>query len=64
MQNSVKTSDLLQYRAQHIVPKRMETLTKAILDKDYNTFAEETMKVWLVFYKEIIQSLTNKGQEL
>lgn len=45
MQNSVKTSELLPYRAKHIIPKRMEMITTAILDKDFKTFAEETIKV-------------------
>ncbi|KAK2140167.1 hypothetical protein LSH36_1457g00007, partial [Paralvinella palmiformis] len=44
MQNSVKTSELLPYRAKHIIPKRMEMITTAILDKDFKTFAEETIK--------------------
>lgn len=43
MQRTVETSSLLQHRIKHVVPKRMETLTKAIKDKDFPTFAEETM---------------------
>ena len=44
MQTSVETSELLQERIKQ-VPRRMELMTKAILQKDYQLFAELTMKV-------------------
>jgi len=47
MQTSVKTSQLLAHRAEKIVPERMVEMRRAIKDKDFQTFAEITMKVWL-----------------
>ncbi|XP_045774338.1 diphosphomevalonate decarboxylase [Maniola jurtina] len=44
MQNSVATSELLKYRVQHSVPKRVDDICKAIKDKNFATFAEITMK--------------------
>ncbi|RIA98615.1 diphosphomevalonate decarboxylase [Glomus cerebriforme] len=44
MQNTVKTSPLLQYRINNVVPERMKFMTDAILRKDFNKFAELTMK--------------------
>jgi len=44
METSVKTSDLLKYRAENIVEPRCDAMDKAILDKDFTTFAELTMK--------------------
>jgi diphosphomevalonate decarboxylase len=44
MQRTVETSPLLQHRIKHIVPKRMEAITRAIQDHDFNSFAELTMK--------------------
>eukprot|EP01114_Cavostelium_apophysatum_P021203 TRINITY_DN732_c0_g1_i1.p1 TRINITY_DN732_c0_g1~~TRINITY_DN732_c0_g1_i1.p1 ORF type:complete len:384 (+),score=91.02 TRINITY_DN732_c0_g1_i1:132-1283(+) len=44
MQTSVKTSELLKYRAEHIVPDRMKQFEKAIKEKDFQTFGELTMK--------------------
>ncbi|RWS16855.1 diphosphomevalonate decarboxylase-like isoform X1, partial [Dinothrombium tinctorium] len=44
MQQSVKTSTLIHYRASEIVPKRVADITKAILERDFNTFAMITMK--------------------
>lgn len=43
MQTSVETSDLLHQRLQG-VPKRIERIKKAILRKDFHSFAEITMK--------------------
>ena len=34
-----------QYRAKNIVPKRMREMEAAIIDKDFDKFAELTMKV-------------------
>lgn len=44
MQITVSTSSLFPHRASTVVPKHMELMTKAILDKDFQTFAEVTMK--------------------
>ena len=44
MQETVATSSLLKERIQHVVPKRMEQMKQAILDKDFDMFAELTMK--------------------
>lgn len=44
MQDSVKSSDLLKYRASNCVPERVSLMRKAILEKDFNMFAEITMK--------------------
>ncbi|XP_055931069.1 diphosphomevalonate decarboxylase-like [Argiope bruennichi] len=44
MQQSVLTSRLLHYRVSDIVPSRVEAIKKAILQKDFQTFAEITMK--------------------
>ena len=43
MQRTVETSLLLQHRIKHIVPERMENISKAILDRDFSTFARITM---------------------
>jgi len=43
MQRTVETSPLLQHRINHVVPERMQKMTQAILDKDFNTFAKITM---------------------
>lgn len=43
MQRTVETSTLLQYRIDHVVPKRMADISAAILARDFNTFAEITM---------------------
>lgn len=44
MQITVSTSSLFPHRASTVVPKHMELMTKAILEKDFQTFAEVTMK--------------------
>lgn len=44
MQRTVETSELLAYRAKEIVPKRMEAIKKAILAKDFDSFAKITMQ--------------------
>lgn len=44
MRNSVKTSELLKYRAEHCVPRRTSEIVKAIEERDFQTFAELTMK--------------------
>ncbi|KAH8821212.1 GHMP kinase [Xylogone sp. PMI_703] len=43
MQNTVATSDLFQQRANVVVPKHMELMTKAIKERDFETFARVTM---------------------
>ncbi|THH13148.1 hypothetical protein EW146_g7039 [Bondarzewia mesenterica] len=37
MQRTVETSPLLQHRIKHVVPERMKAISKAILDKDFDT---------------------------
>ncbi|XP_065913798.1 diphosphomevalonate decarboxylase-like [Dysidea avara] len=44
MQASVETSELLKYRAQHVVPARMAEMETAIHNKDFQTFAKLTMQ--------------------
>ncbi len=44
MQTTVKTSTLLQHRIDTVVPERMAAIEKAIKNKDFNSFAEITMK--------------------
>lgn len=44
MQTTVKTSDLFQWRIKEVVPKRFEEMKKSILNKDFPTFADLTMK--------------------
>ncbi|EDW86365.1 uncharacterized protein Dwil_GK17667 [Drosophila willistoni] len=44
MQRAVTTSALIQHRAKVVVPRRTEELTEAIQLRDFNSFAEITMK--------------------
>uniref|UniRef100_A0A4W3IWT2 Diphosphomevalonate decarboxylase n=1 Tax=Callorhinchus milii TaxID=7868 RepID=A0A4W3IWT2_CALMI len=44
MQTSVKTSPLLKHRAEKIVPERMKEMTEAIQCRDFESFAQITMK--------------------
>lgn len=44
MQRSVVTSPLLKFRADHLVDERMHVMEKAILEKDFETFAKLTMQ--------------------
>lgn len=44
MRLSVQTSELLKYRMDHCVPKHVTEITRAILNKDFKTFGEITMK--------------------
>ncbi|KAG8189626.1 hypothetical protein JTE90_009557 [Oedothorax gibbosus] len=44
MQLSVETSSLLQYRLSNVVPTRVTDIKKAILSKNFQEFAEITMK--------------------
>ncbi|KAJ3512941.1 hypothetical protein NLJ89_g3231 [Agrocybe chaxingu] len=43
MQRTVETSPLLQHRIKNVVPERMERISKAILERDFDTFATITM---------------------
>ncbi|THU94151.1 Diphosphomevalonate decarboxylase [Dendrothele bispora CBS 962.96] len=43
MQRTVETSPLLQHRIKHVVPQRMIDISKAILEKDFDSFARITM---------------------
>ncbi|KAJ9116002.1 hypothetical protein QFC24_006843 [Naganishia onofrii] len=44
MQKTVATSSLLQHRIHHVVPARMEEISRAILARDFTTFASLTMQ--------------------
>jgi len=44
MRNSVKTSELLKYRAEYSVPPRVDTIVKAIEERDFQTFADISIK--------------------
>lgn len=44
MKISTETSDLLKYRVEHCVPKRTEEICQAIKERNYDKFAEITMK--------------------
>lgn len=44
MQATIKTSTLMNERIQQVVPGRMEAMKKAILEKDFQSFAELTMR--------------------
>lgn len=44
MVNSVNTSDLLKYRSEHVVPKRLEDLESAYHNRDFDTFGKLTMQ--------------------
>mmetsp|Transcript_16749 Transcript_16749/g.23450 ORF Transcript_16749/g.23450 Transcript_16749/m.23450 type:complete len:403 (+) Transcript_16749:36-1244(+) len=43
MQQSVETSTLLKHRIDHVVPKRMDEMMKAIKGRDFTAFAKLTM---------------------
>lgn len=44
MRLAIENSELLKYRVSHCVPKHIEQMTRAILDKDFPTFGEITMR--------------------
>lgn len=44
MQTSVKTSELLRHRADQLVPDMMDRMTAAVKARDFQAFAEITMK--------------------
>lgn len=44
MHRSVNTSELLKYRVENCVPKRLQMLENAITEKDFETFSLLTMK--------------------
>jgi diphosphomevalonate decarboxylase len=44
MQRSVETSELLQYRVEKIVPRRITEMENAIRRRDFNTFAKITIR--------------------
>ena len=45
MQTSVETSPYLKCRINDVVPYRMEKVSESIKRKDFQTFAEHTMRV-------------------
>lgn len=44
MQRSVETSECLKYRAENIVPKRVQGMVDAIKEKNFDEFAKLTMQ--------------------
>jgi len=44
MRNSVKTSELIKYRAQYSVPTRTDKIMTAIEERDFQTFADITIR--------------------
>lgn len=44
MSQSVETSSLIDYRAKIVVPERVKTMERAILERDFQTLAEVTIK--------------------
>lgn len=44
MKRSVQTSELIHYRAEKVVPKRITQITEAIKNKNFDTFAKITMQ--------------------
>lgn len=44
MKRSLETSELLQHRIVHVVPERANKIQRAIIEKDFKSFAELTMK--------------------
>ncbi|XP_032671428.1 diphosphomevalonate decarboxylase [Odontomachus brunneus] len=44
MKKSMETSELMQYRIANVVPERVDKMQRAIIQKDFKTFAELTMK--------------------
>ncbi|KAI9473797.1 MAG: diphosphomevalonate decarboxylase [Benjaminiella poitrasii] len=44
MQSTIKSSTLMNERIRNVVPERMDRMKKAILDRDFQAFAELTMR--------------------
>uniref|UniRef100_A0A1L8DZH7 Diphosphomevalonate decarboxylase n=1 Tax=Nyssomyia neivai TaxID=330878 RepID=A0A1L8DZH7_9DIPT len=44
MERSVKTSPLIDYRAKNVVPERVQRISRAIQERDFETFANITMQ--------------------
>lgn len=44
MKRSMETSELLRHRIKNVVPERTDKMQQAIIEKDFKTFAELTMK--------------------
>jgi diphosphomevalonate decarboxylase len=44
MQQTANTCDMMEYRVKQIVPRRMVQMEQAILNRDYETFADITMR--------------------
>ncbi|KAI9280381.1 diphosphomevalonate decarboxylase [Sporodiniella umbellata] len=44
MQSTIQTSPLMNERIQQVVPARMEAMKQAVLNKDFQSFAELTMR--------------------
>ncbi|KAM9902725.1 hypothetical protein OXX69_008197 [Metschnikowia pulcherrima] len=52
MQTTVATSDLFQYRIKEVVPRRFEEMKKSIVERDFETFGDLTMKDSNSFHAE------------
>jgi len=44
MRLTVETSELIQHRMKHVVPQRMDAMEKAIIERDFKTFGDLTMR--------------------
>lgn len=44
MKRTIETSDLMQHRIKHVLPNRVKIIEQAIIEKDFKTFAEHTIK--------------------
>ncbi|KAK9300898.1 hypothetical protein QLX08_006600 [Tetragonisca angustula] len=44
MKRTIETSDLMQHRIKHVLPNRIKIIEQAIIEKDFKTFAEHTIK--------------------
>ncbi|XP_034195922.1 mevalonate diphosphate decarboxylase isoform X1 [Osmia lignaria lignaria] len=44
MKRTMETSELLKHRVKHVVPDRANRMQQAIIEKDFKTYAEITMK--------------------
>lgn len=56
MANSVKTSELLKYRIERCVDEHVVRMKKAIADRDFETFAEITMRESNQFHSVCLDS--------
>lgn len=60
MMTSVATSPLLAHRAKTVVPERMEKMEKAYLARDFEAFAELTMRDSNQFHATCLDTFCKK----